>query len=182
VFSGGWTLEAMEAVCADPVDSGQLSAVSNTNLPFLSTVNCQPATHEVADLLAALVDQSLVVYEEQDGQARYRLMETVRQYARDRLLEMGEAGEVRERHLGFFLALAERAEPELRGSGQAAWFGRLEAEHDNLRAALEWSRTGSRDATAGLRLTGALWWFWSVRGHWQEGSDRLAEVLRLKES
>ena len=89
------------------------------------------------DLLTALVEKSLVLAEERAGEARYRLLETVRQYARDRLLEAGEAAAVRERHRDWFLALAEAAEPELRGAGPGRWLERLEAEHDNLRAALD---------------------------------------------
>src|SRR2546421_4211466 len=87
---------------------------------------------EVLDLLTGLVEKSLVLYEEQGGEGRYRLLETVRQYARDRLLEAGEAEGVRERHRNWFLALAEQAEPELRGPEQGAWLDRLEREHDNL--------------------------------------------------
>src|SRR5262245_55442481 len=95
---------------------------------------------EVLDLLTSLVQKSLVVYEE-DEQAcgRYRLLETVRQYARDRLLEASEAAAARDRHRDWFLALAEQAEPKLlRGAEQVAWMDRLETEHDNLRSALEW--------------------------------------------
>src|SRR5713226_5481995 len=114
VFAGGWTLEAAEAVCAgEGVEEW-----------------------EVLDLLTSLVEKSLVLYEERGGEGRYRLLETVRQYARDRLLEAGEAEAVRGRHLGFVLRLAEEAEPKLSGPEQVVWLDRLEAEHDNLRAAL----------------------------------------------
>ena len=92
------------------------------------------------DLLTALVEKSLVVYEEGgSNEARYRLPETVRQYARDRLLESREAEAVRERHRDWYLALAEEAEPELLGEHQVMWLERWESEHDNLRVALEWA-------------------------------------------
>src|SRR5205807_10416435 len=138
---------------------------------------------EVLDLLTSLVQKSLVLYEEDEhGGGRYRLLETVRQYARDRLLAGGgreerpqgarsggagprdavgggEGEAVRGRHLDFFLALAEAAEPEL--WRDVAWLERLETEHDNLRAALDWCAGSSPEA--GLRLAGALWWFWYIR-------------------
>jgi non-specific serine/threonine protein kinase len=132
----------------------------------------------VLDLLSHLVEKSLVIVEEAArGEARYRLLETVRQYARDRLLESGEAPALRGRHLDFFLHFAEQGEPELHGPEQAAWFERLEAEHDNLRAALEWSLAPEGGGEAGLRLAGALWWFWVIRGHFQEGQSWLERAL-----
>lgn len=156
VFMGGFTLEAAEGVCA----GGGMDAVN------------------VLDLLARLVDKSLVVVDEGPGaEARYRLLETIRQYALDRLVESGEAGDVRTRHRDFFLALAERAEPELRGPEQKAWLDRLELEHDNFRAALEWARADPNGGEAGLRLAGALWWFWEVRGYWAEGRQWLQGAL-----
>jgi hypothetical protein len=127
-----------------------------------------------------------VVAEEQGGEARYRLLEPVRQYAAERLEEVGEAAAVRSRHRDWCLALAERAEPELRGPDQVAWLDRLTAEHDNLRAALAWSlerdnpavpEDDTSAAEAGLRLTGALWRFWSVRQHHGEARAWLDRAL-----
>jgi non-specific serine/threonine protein kinase len=115
VFAGGWTFEAAEAVAAG--DGIQ--------------------THAVLDLMAQLVDKSLVIAEEQRGAVRYRLLETIRAYARDRLLEAGEAERTRDRHLAYFLGLAEEAEPRLRGAEERVTLDRLEAEHANLQAALE---------------------------------------------
>jgi predicted ATPase/DNA-binding SARP family transcriptional activator len=152
-FAGGWTLAAAEAVCV----GGGIEE------------------WDVLDLLTALVEKSLVQYEQQE-EARYRLLETIRQYGRDRLLEAGESDSVRHRHLAFFLRLAERAGPELSGAKPAAWVERLEREHDNLRAALTWSQTAGR-AEAGLRLAGALGWFWEMRGYWQEGAEWLVVLL-----
>ena len=123
------------------------------------------AAREVLDLLARLVDKSLVQAEaERGGEARYRLLETVRQYAAERLAEAGEAAAARDRHAAWCLALAERAEPALRGpASRRAWLARLEAEHDNLRAALAWCL----DARPGGRRCGwpaACAPFWRVRG------------------
>src|SRR5438067_1748320 len=128
---------------------------------------------EVLDLLTGLVEKSLVLYEEQGGEGRYRLLETVRQYGRDRLAESAEAEAVRDGHLDFFLALAEEAESKL--WSEVAWLDRLEQEHDNLRAALEWS-AGS-NGEAGLRLSRALHWFWHIRDHFTEGYRRLELAL-----
>jgi predicted ATPase len=157
VFAGGWTLAAAEAVCAgDEVE-----------------------VWEVLDMLTSLVEKSLVLYEERGREGRYRLLETVRQYARDRLLEAREVEVARQHHRDWYLALAERAEPELRGAEQASWLERLEQELDNLRTALAWSQEQAGDPECGLRLAAALWWFWWVRGHWREGRQWLAELLAL---
>ncbi len=156
VFAGGWTLDAAEAVCAgDGIESW-----------------------EVLDLQSHLVDKSLVMVEEgAGGEIRYRLLGTIRQYARDRLVEASEAGAVRSRHLDWFVGVAERAAPELRGAEQALWFDRLEQEHDNFRAALEWSQTVEGGAEAGLRLAGTLYRFWYVRGYLTEGRQWLDPAL-----
>ena len=156
VFAGGWTLEAAEHVCSggDVEDAG------------------------VLDLLVGQVDKSLVVYEEQaGGAARYRLLETMRQYARDRLAESGEAEAVRGRHAAWFLALAESAERQARGPEEGAWLRRLEVEHDNLRSSLSWYERSAEGAEAGLRLAAALWWLWSVRGNHSEGRQWLDRAL-----
>jgi len=155
VFAGGCTLDAAEIVCSGKSIQG----------------------HEVLDLLAQLADKSLVVVETQSGEARYRLLETVRQYGRDRLEETEEAADVRRRHLDWYLGLAERAEPELRGPAQGIWLKRLETEHDNLRAALEWTKVETDCAEAGLRLAGALYRFWFLHGHWSEGRGWLEGAL-----
>lgn len=133
---------------------------------------------QVLDLLSSLVDKSLVVYEEDEhGQGRYRLSETVRQYGRDALAESGEAQAVRERQFHFFFALAEVAEDHLTGPEQTGWLDRMEVEHDNLRAALDWSLCGVENAEAGLCMAVAESRFWAVRGHLGEGRLRLAEAL-----
>ena len=155
VFAGGWTLEAAAQVCAGE----------------------GVADWEVLDLLTSLSDKSLVAAEQVDGHSRYRLLETVRQYARERLMESGRGELVRERHWDYFLALAEKAEPQLLGAEQAHWLQRLEQEHENLRAGLDWSLEGAGSA-GGLRLCAALQRFWVVRGHLAEGREWCERVLR----
>jgi len=154
VFAGGWTLEAAQAVCScDPV-----------------------CADDVLNLLAHLVNKSLVVFEQRDSEMHYRMMETIRQYARDRLLESHEAETIRDCHLDFFMAFAEQVEPKLRGPEQMQWLDRLDVEHDNLRAALEWS-LGEGRVEKGLRLAAALTWFWERRGYWSEGRERVESLL-----
>ena len=149
VFVGGWSLEAAEAVVA----------------------GADVETWEVLDLLASLVDKSLVQVDE-GAETRYRLLETVRQYALEKLLAADDSAATRQTHLEFFLGLAEEAAPHLTGPNQDLWFARLKKEHDNLRAALEWSRGLDR-----LRLSGALYWFWHVQKFNGEGLRRLVEAL-----
>jgi non-specific serine/threonine protein kinase len=133
-------------------------------------------SEDVLDLLTSLVQRSLVVYEEDEqGHGRYRLLETVRQYARDRLLDGGEGEVVRQRHRAWFLTLAEQR-PE--GESETARLDRLEREHDNLRAALVWTEAQG-EGELGLRLSLALWWFWNVRGHLREGREHLTGMLAL---
>jgi predicted ATPase/class 3 adenylate cyclase len=155
VFAGGWTLEAAEAVCTG-------AGVE------------QP---DILDLLTQLVFKSLVLMDAEEGPVRYRLLETVRQYGRDRLDESGETANARTRHLNWYLHLVEKAERELVGADQSVWLDRLEVEHDNLRAALEWSKGATSDGDAGVRLAGALWQFWNVHGHFSEGRGWLEAVL-----
>ena len=151
VFAGGFRLEAGEAIgSGEGVGEG-----------------------EVLDTLSRLVDKSLVTLEdgEQDDALRYTMLEPVRKYARQKLRESGEEGAVQGRHAGFFLALAQEAEPEMSGPNQKAWLRRLEREHANLRGALAWALdpSDSREPTEhqtelGLRLAGALGRFWGVYG------------------
>ncbi len=158
--------------------------------------------YAVLDLLSQLVDKSLVLAEEttvtsSPGETRYRLLETVRHYAAEKLEAAGEGAEVRARRLEWCVALAETAAPELHGPRQGAWADRLETEHDNLRVALRWALareeagTMSRAAVparaqpsplaepdaAALRLSMALWWFWYMRGYLAEGRHWLEAAL-----
>jgi DNA-binding CsgD family transcriptional regulator/tetratricopeptide (TPR) repeat protein len=155
VLAGGWTLEAAEAV-------GAGGGVKE---------------EDVLGLLSRLVDKSLVVAEATgNDEARYRMLEPIRQYGLERLEESGEAEEVRRRHAEFFLALAEEAEPTLMGPQQGVWLKQLETEHDNLRAALSWSLEHG-EAQLSLRLSGGLWRFWVRRGHLREGRRWLEAAL-----
>jgi non-specific serine/threonine protein kinase len=172
VFAGGFTLDAAESVC-DRGASGEWRGTGGTCLPSPLAPHPSPL-----DALGRLVDRSLVLADSQQGRARYRLLETIRQYGLERLRERGEEPALRARHCDWFLALAERAGPALRGPEQAAWVERLELEHDNLRAALKWA-VEAGDAERGLRLAGALWRFWSYRGYLIEGRRWLDAVLAL---
>ena len=157
VFSGGRTLEAIEAVC-DP----------EVNLPV-----------DTFEGVSSLVDKSLLRQEEgPGGEPRFVMLETVHEFAREKLEHSGEAEEVRRRHAEYFLTLAEEAYPELRGPDQPEWLERLEAEHDNMRAALTWA-SERKEAEVALGLAGALSWFWSVRGYYSEGRRWLEEALAM---
>ncbi len=155
VFAGGWTLEAGETVCT----GGDVEL------------------REVLDLLTHLVDKSLVIAEERNGEARYRYLETIRQYAGEKLLDAGEQREVQRKHRDWYLTLAGEASKTLRAADAARWLDRLEADHDNLRAALEWSLTREGDAEIALRLAAALAEFWIDRYHYSEGRLFLAAAL-----
>ncbi|HEV2238806.1 MAG TPA: AAA family ATPase, partial [Ktedonobacterales bacterium] len=155
VFAGGWTLEAAEEVCSGDV----------------------VAPTDVLDLLARLVDKSLVLADEQQAAARYHLLETVRQYAGEKLLEAGEAESLRDRHLTCFLALAEEAHSHSGTVEQYAWARRLAAEYDNLRTALEWSRAQPSETELELRLAGAMMFAWLAFGHLSAGRAALEQAL-----
>jgi predicted ATPase/class 3 adenylate cyclase len=152
VFAGGFSLEAVEAVCAD-----------------------DPA--DVLDLLTRLVDKSLVATESIDHDIRYRMLDTIRHYSLERLGESGEGDAVRSRHLEWHAGLAAQAEPALVGADQLGWLDRLELEHDNLRSGLEWARARDSRLEAGLRMAGALHRFWILRGYLREGRDWLEGLL-----
>ncbi|MDQ5852660.1 MAG: tetratricopeptide repeat protein, partial [Chloroflexota bacterium] len=155
VFVGGCTVEAAEAVCNGDGD-----------LPL-----------DILDGLASLLDKSLLRQTEaEDGESRFTMLETIREYALERLLASGESEPLRQRHAGYYLELAEQAEPALRGPQQKVWLDRLEAEHGNLRAALGWTLEQEEIETA-LRLAGAVWQFWHMRGHLAEGRRWLEQAL-----
>jgi predicted ATPase/DNA-binding SARP family transcriptional activator/Tfp pilus assembly protein PilF len=160
VFTGGWVLEGAEAVgCGDDL-----------------------ASCDVLELLGQLVDKSLVNPGFGSGsETRYRMLETIRQYAHEKLVEAGQAEAVRYRHLQYYLELAEKLGEKIRGPDQAHILERLEAELDNLRLALAWSLDGRGrpgwDPEPGLRLAAALWWFWHCRGRQDEGIHWLELLL-----
>src|SRR5262249_57408150 len=129
------------------------------------------------DAIAGLVDNGLVRQgESAEGEPRFRMLETIREYAIEKLTESGGLEETRTRHLERYVALAETAEPELTRAGQAVWLERLMDENDNIRAALAWSFE-SGQVELGLRLAGSLVRFWSIRGLMTEGRRWLTEAL-----
>jgi predicted ATPase/DNA-binding CsgD family transcriptional regulator len=159
VFAGGWTLKTAETVApGEGVAEG-----------------------EILDLLFGLVDKSLVLAEEHEGVGvRYRMLEPVKQYAKEKLEESDESGTVRRQHADFFLALAERARPQLRGPEDRKWLERLEREHDNMRAALSFALE-SEEVELALRMTGALGTFWYMHSHSDEGRKWLEVALARDE-
>lgn len=161
VFAGGCTLHAAEEVCVDVGASSPDGLLAG---------------------VGTLADHSLLrVAEDDEGsqeEPRLWMLETIHEFGRERLSDSGEMEAVGRRHAQFYLALAEQTEPELSGPDQALWLARLEREHDNLRAALAWTRAGG-EVELGLRLAGALWRFWHVHGHRHEGARWLEDLLAL---
>jgi predicted ATPase/class 3 adenylate cyclase len=145
VFAGGFSLEAAEAICADGF------------------------TEDVLELLVRLVDKSLVIVDATSSDVRYRMLETIRSYGRDRLRESGEEREQTQHHLAWHVRLAEEADPHLRGPDQVRWLDRIELDYDDFRQALEASKTEAPALEARSRLAIALARFWSLRGYLREG-------------
>jgi predicted ATPase/DNA-binding winged helix-turn-helix (wHTH) protein len=161
VFAGGWTIEAAEEVTPDN----------------------QSERDDLLESLSRLVDKSLAnVESDADGNRRYHCLETVRQYARERLLEAGEVERLRDRHLAFFHDLARRAEPELTRAKQIAWMNQLQREHDNLRLALEWCLVAPGRGEQSMEIAAGLSWFWLKRGYFREGQEWLERTLLAGEA
>ncbi|NOY57230.1 MAG: tetratricopeptide repeat protein [Actinobacteria bacterium] len=154
VFQGGFTLGAAERVCAD------------------DTIDA----FDVMELIPSLVDKSLVAADTTGTVSRYALLETIRQFARDLLDEHGRADEFRLRHAEYFVELAEAAEPHMRGVDERLWWGRIEADLDNLRQAMLWS-TESDHAELGLRIAGAIGAYWRIAFRFDEGLRWLRATL-----
>ena len=158
VFIGGWTLEATESVCGE-----------------------EGSDFDVVDLLAHLVDKSLVTIGESRIGTRYHMLETTRQYAQEKLLTSGESVPLQKRHCDYFLAFAERAEPNLvGGSSVLTWLNLIEADHDNMRAALVWSQA-AQEFEIGARLAYALTGFWETKVYLKEGRKWLESSLAYRE-
>jgi predicted ATPase len=165
VFAGGWGVEAAAAVCLDGEESLPLGS-----LPVSPTA-AEPA--RILDLLESLVGKGLLQLEGHvepggDTEPRFGMLETLREYAAERLMESGEPETFRQRHAAYFLALAEETGPQVYGRDSNAWLDRLERDHDNFRAALRWADERG-DADTGLRLGAALYRFWWLRAHAHEG-------------
>ena len=157
VFAGGWTLEAAESVGGD----------------------ASIEKREILDLLTQLVNKSLILSELKQGQkTRYRMLETIREYSREKLWAAGEGETMRQRHLAYFVDLAEQAEPNLRAFDMVMWLDQLDAELGNIRVALGWAVES--DVEAQLRLACALLWFWHIRGYRYEGIDWLEQGLSVE--
>jgi non-specific serine/threonine protein kinase len=155
VFAGGCTLAAAEVVC-----SGNGVELA-----------------EVLDVLSHLVDKCLVLADKTEDEARYNLLETIRQYAREKLVEAGDQDETKNRHLDYFQRWARQVEPLLTTVEQLAGLNKLEEEHDNLRAALDWSLTAAGGTEKGLQLAVSMANFWKLHGHITEGRRRLSAAL-----
>ena len=158
VFAGGFVLDAAERVCSDET---------------LDQV-------DVLDLVSQLVDKSLVLLDDA-REVRYRMLETIRRFAEEQLLEAGEAGVVRDRHLEFYLSLAEEYEPELERTASPSLLDRFEAERENFYGAIQWT-LDKGDAASALRLSGHLVMFWVLRGHYWEGQSWLRRALAAEGS
>lgn len=166
VFAGGFTLAAAEQVASGESPGSECLE-----------------EWEILDLLTALADKSLLVYEgDREGISRYRMLETVRQYATEKLRNSGIEAFVRARHFRYFLDFAERAEPEMLRADQARWIAEVEAEHDNLRGALEFCHQDETLSDLDLRLTGALWRFWFFSSYLSEGRENITAALERRQS
>jgi len=156
VFVGSWTLEAVEAVCYYDIKHEQVFPL---------------------DEVASLLDKSLLfLFKQENEDPRFQMLMTVHEYALECLRESGEANHVYQAHAGYYLSLAEEAERQQILGEQTVWLKRLDEEHDNLRAALRWLIEQQKEELA-LRLSGALYWFWSIRGHINEGYQWLQKAL-----
>jgi predicted ATPase len=154
VFVGGFTTEAAEAVADD------LHGI------------------DVLDSLGRLLNQSLIQRNDVAGRARFSMLETLREFAAEKLAEDSDASRVRVRHVHVYRDLAEEGEAHIRGPRQEAWLAQLAREHDNMRAALTWAFKDGGDVELGSQLVGTLWWFWAVRGHFSEGRGWAALAMQ----
>jgi predicted ATPase/class 3 adenylate cyclase len=160
IFAGGWTLEAAEAVCGE--DGRRMTDA------------------DVLEHLSHLVEKSLVMVELETGETRYWLLETIRQYARERLRQSGESERVSTAHAEYYRHWSETAEPQLRGAEQQVWWLRVDAERANVRAAIDWSLHGGV-VSDGAVIVCALWLFWFVHGYFSEAHALLSELLSRPE-
>ncbi|MBA3694597.1 MAG: protein kinase, partial [Acidobacteria bacterium] len=172
VFAGGFTFEAAEAVAGCHFSAaGKEEMISEQE-----TLEIEQLTIDTFDGVTSLVDKSLLVSKEQaNGETRFRMLEVVREYALELLETRGEAEAMRRSHAEYFLALGEEAEPHLQSAQSVEWLNRLEEEHDNLRAALQWSL--DRDAAIAARLAAGIWRLWTFHSYLTEGRGWLEAAL-----
>ena len=181
-FRGGWSQEAAEKVCRQPqpatllatlqehswITSEEIAVARSEEVAVARDVSLEGGTRDEITSGAGT--------EKKETVRRFQMLETLREFAAEHLLTLGRASEAYSLHLQYFLDLAQQAEPEMSGPGQAPWLERLGREQDNLRTALDWAATN--DVNAGLRLVAALWPFWEIRGYWREGQEWAEMLLR----
>jgi predicted ATPase/class 3 adenylate cyclase len=196
VFAGGWTLEAVTAICTDDQQMAEYlerrsgidrrASISPWNgqerrsgIDRRSLTDVLIPAASIAGLLTHLVEKGLVTTGTSNDQKRYRMVGIIHQYSREKLLSSGEAERMHSRHLSYFANLAVEAEPKLWGTEQAAWFKQIEVEIDNFRTALEWAEASPdmAEVESGLQLAGSLWQYWITLGCRSEGSDRLERLF-----
>jgi predicted ATPase len=164
VFSGGWTLRAAEVICSDSPGTAIAATLRR---------------EDVLDVLIKLVDKSLVVTEPGSEQTRYHLLETIRQFGNEKLSQAGELTEIRNSHLAHFAEYAEESESHLDGFEQAKWILITEKEHNNFRAAIDYSLTSGVNPSNGFRIGAAMSLFWLERSYFHEGMERLHNLLKV---
>jgi predicted ATPase/predicted negative regulator of RcsB-dependent stress response/DNA-binding XRE family transcriptional regulator len=163
VFSARRTVETAKAVCAAPEAASRESALQ---------------ADEIFDLLVQLTDKSLLFTEPQNEETRFNFLETIHEFAREKLKQAGEEVTMRNRHLAYFCQMAEQFEIEIERENQTIWLNRCEAEHNNMRAALDWSLKDGADLQTGNRLAASLGLFWYLHSHFVEGLERIKIFLQ----
>lgn len=190
VFVGGCTIEAVERVCCSGSSEGEASEGETSKSNFaednsaegessLDSLGLDTPNLDALEGIASLLDKSLLRQEEQNGETRYFMLETVREYALERLKESNEQDELQRRHTAYFLEIAEAYENTYNTPEFSRTLDRIEAEHDNMRAALAWSKAAPQGTETALRMTGALRMFWDIHGYWSEARSHFADVLSL---
>jgi len=170
IFSGGWTLEAAEAVCADPLDQPADLHSSPT------TEGISLDVYDIFDLLAHLVDKSLVSVDERPDGMRYRMLDTIHHYAQLRLKEAQEAQKLQAHHLVYFLDLTRQFAAAFEGPDQLPWLKKMEDDHENLRSALRYSLGDSLEEA--VEMAAAMWMFWFSTGLFVEGRGWVEQILQ----
>jgi predicted ATPase len=173
VFSARRTMETAQAVCADMATA---SIETNSTEPVVGKSFLH--ADEIIDLLVQLTDKSLLFSEPQNEETRFNFLETIQEFAREKLKQAGEEVTIRNRHLAYFCQIAEQVEIEIEYENQTAWLNRCEAEHNNMRVALDWSLQEGCDLQTGIRLAASLGLFWYLHSHFVEGLERSKVFLQ----